>query len=94
MQNVSSRYWHHEASFEVLKENIESKIPLIMVGGKLDLDDRRIIPKDIAMDIAKANDFYAFVECSAKDGKNVEIIFITLARAMMESANLISHNLI
>jgi small GTP-binding protein len=79
---------------EVFKEGIDQKIPIIMAGGKLDLEFKRVLPKDIAMDIARANNFHAFVECSAKDGKNVEIIFRTLARAMMESSGLIPNNII
>jgi small GTP-binding protein len=67
----------------------EQKIPLIMVGGKLDLEYKRVIPKDIAMDLAEANSFYGFIECSAKSGKNIEIIFKTLARRMMDISYLI-----
>jgi len=72
----------------------EKKIPLIMVGGKLDLRYKRAIPREIAIEIAKENDFYAFIECSAKTGSNVEAIFETAARAMMRSSNLLSKNVI
>jgi small GTP-binding protein len=75
--------------FEVFQKGIDQKIPIIMAGGKVDLEYKRVIPRDIATEIAQKNDFYAFVECSAKEGKNIEIIFTTLARAMMESSNLI-----
>jgi small GTP-binding protein len=75
--------------FEVFQKGIDQKIPIIMAGGKVDLEYKRVIPRDIATEIAQKNNFYAFVECSAKEGKNIEIIFRTLARAMMESSNLI-----
>ena len=75
--------------FEVFKEGVNQQIPIIMAGGKVDLEYKRVIPREIATEIAEKNNFYAFVECSAKDGKNIEIIFTTLARAMMESAKLI-----
>ena len=77
---------------EVLKEGINQKIPLIMVGGKADLESKRVIPKEIAREAAQEHNFYKFVECSSKNGQNIKKIFKTLARAMMESSNLVSRN--
>jgi small GTP-binding protein len=75
--------------FEVFKEGVDKNIPIIMAGGKADLEFKRVIPKEFGIEIAEKNNFYAFTECSAKEGTNIEIIFKILARAMMEFANLI-----
>jgi len=78
---------------DVLQEGLDRNIPLIMAGNKLDLKHKRVIPPDIALEIAEGNDFYGFIECSAKTGQNIEITFKTLANVMMENANLLTHNL-
>jgi len=72
-----------------LKRNNEGEIPLIMVGSKLDLELERIISHQEAEIIARKHKFYDYIECSSKNGKNVEEIFIRIARIMMEKAGLI-----
>ncbi len=67
----------------------KSTIPIIMSGGKLDLDDKRAISSNDAYEVAKKYQLYGFVECSAKTGENVELIFETIARVMMEKAKLL-----
>jgi hypothetical protein len=37
-----------------------------MAGGKVDLEYRRVIPKDMATEMAEKNGFYAFVEPQLK----------------------------
>ncbi|MHA1437484.1 MAG: Rab family GTPase [Promethearchaeota archaeon] len=77
---------------EVFKKGIgkdSDDIPIVMVGGKLDLEDKRAVKREDAIDIAKKNNFYGFVECSAKTGQNVEVAFVTLTQIMMEKSNLL-----
>ena len=76
----------------VLKEGSEKEgqeIPLIMVGGKLDLQHKRSVSSENAFELSKLNNFYGFGECSAKTGQNVEQIFIIISRIMLEKAGLI-----
>ncbi|MFX1312211.1 MAG: Rab family GTPase [Promethearchaeota archaeon] len=63
--------------------------PLIMVGGKADLEDKRLISKKEANKIVKSYKFSHFFECSAKTGENVETIFDTLVRTIMNKAGLL-----
>ncbi|TFG02164.1 MAG: GTP-binding protein [Promethearchaeota archaeon] len=56
--------------------------PIIMVGGKLDLHDRRAVYSKDAVDLAKKYDILDYIECSAKTGENVELIFHKLALAL------------
>jgi small GTP-binding protein len=51
------------------------QIPLIMVGGKLDLDEQRICKEEEVLDIMKSHNFHKYVECSSKTGENVESVF-------------------
>lgn len=65
------------------------KVPIIMVGGKLDLHDRRSVYSRDAVEIAREYDLYDYIECSAKTGENVDIIFYKIARNLTEMAGLI-----
>jgi len=74
--------------FEVFQEGIkdqEGDIPLFMIGGKLDMEDKRAVPRQTAIDIANQNNFSGFVETSAKTGQNVEVAFQTLAEILIEN---------
>ncbi|MFX0069992.1 MAG: Rab family GTPase [Candidatus Hermodarchaeota archaeon] len=65
-------------------KNEPGKIPLIMVGGKIDLEYKRVIQSDHAKEIAENNDFLDYIECSSKTGENVEQIFLTITKLMLE----------
>ena len=65
------------------------KVPIIMVGGKLDLHDRRSVYSNDAVELAKKYDLYDYIECSAKTGENVDIIFYKIARNLTEMAGLL-----
>ncbi len=74
----------------VFKQSMKNQeIPLILVGGKKDLDNERSVSNQDAVDIAKSHNFKDYMECSSKTGENVEDIFIRLARSMMQKAGLI-----
>jgi small GTP-binding protein len=65
------------------------QLPVIMVGGKLDLRYKRAVSSKDAFEIAKQQNLYGFVECSSKDGQNIEEIFYELAKLMMKRAKII-----
>lgn len=67
-------------------KNINPQSPAIMVGGKSDLKDMRTVSTEEAISISKSNDFYDYLECSAKTGENIEIIFSKLLEKIMENA--------
>ena len=60
-----------------------------MIGGKLDLHDRRSVYSKDAVDLAKRYDLLDYIECSAKTGENVELIFYKLALELTKRAKLI-----
>ncbi|MFX0069994.1 MAG: Rab family GTPase [Candidatus Hermodarchaeota archaeon] len=72
--------------FRTRSDGSLNDIPLLMVGGKLDLEDKRVVSIDEAHSIAENNDFYEFMECSSKTGENVEDIFNSISKKMLEDA--------
>ncbi len=56
-----------------------------MIGGKLDLQEIRIISQKKAKKIVKKFKFIKYFECSAKTGENVDKIFEFLTRTIMKS---------
>lgn len=76
----------------IIRSNLKESyldIPIILVGGKADLEEIRSVTKEDAIEVGKSRHLYGFIECSSKSGKNVESLFTSLARAMMENAKLI-----
>ncbi|MHA1190840.1 MAG: Rab family GTPase [Promethearchaeota archaeon] len=67
----------------------QNQLPVIMVGGKLDLRFKRAVSSKDAFDIAKKHNLYGFIESSSKDGQNIEEIFHELAKLMMHRAEII-----
>ncbi|MHA1147429.1 MAG: Rab family GTPase [Promethearchaeota archaeon] len=68
----------------LFRNNTEPRVPILMVGGKLDLKENKAVDIKQVSNIAKKNNLKGPIECSAKTGENVEKIFITLAKLMME----------
>ena len=66
-----------------------SQIPVLMVGSKLDLEYKRTVSRNEAFELAKKNNLYGYLECSAKNGENVEDIFIEIGRLLLKKADLI-----
>ncbi|TKJ23050.1 MAG: hypothetical protein CEE43_04865 [Promethearchaeota archaeon Loki_b32] len=61
--------WHPEF------RKIARRVPLIMVGSKLDLEEKRICREEDAIDIMQLYKFHNYIECSSKTGENVELVF-------------------
>jgi len=70
-------------------KNINPQSPVIMVGGKLDLQEKRAVSIEEAISISKSYDFYDYFECSAKTSENIENIFNKLLKKIMENAGFI-----
>ena len=64
--------------------NDKKKIPLLMVGGKLDLHKERVISRKYAEKISKKYKIVKNFECSSKTGENVDKIFEFLTRSIIK----------
>jgi len=67
----------------------ETDIPIIMVGNKLDLLNMRTVSIEDAIKSSRYHNILGFIECSAKTGENVILIFNALTLAIMKKASFI-----
>ena len=84
----------NKASFDILKFWIEDvkkykgddfiKIPIFLVGNKLDAEERRVITKEQGENFAKEHGLL-FSESSAKTGENIDYIFDKLVLTLLEN---------
>ena len=66
----------------------DPKFPLIVVGGKLDLEGKRSFnKKDIEANLTVRKEF-DYLECSSKTGENVDLLFQTLVHKMFIYGNI------
>ncbi|TXT56166.1 MAG: Small GTP-binding domain protein [Promethearchaeota archaeon] len=66
------------------KKKINQTLPIIMVGGKKDLAEKRSVEKQRAQEIVKSQNLLDYIECSSKTGENVDKIFEELSREMIQ----------
>ncbi len=64
----------------IFKENNDEpeNITILLVGGKLDLKNRRSVPLQEGFKLAKDLNLFDYIECSSKSGKNIDKIFTIL----------------
>ena len=75
--------------FEKNAANQQIDIPIVMVGGKLDLQEKRSVETEDAIELSEKYNLQGHYECSSKSGEKVEEVFEFITRKMMESTNLI-----
>ena len=59
-----------------------------MVGGKLDMEDKRAVDKKTAEKMREHYGFIEYIECSSKTGYNVEEIFYNITYEMIIKAGI------
>jgi GTPase SAR1 family protein len=75
--------------FEKNVREKENPIPILMVGGKLDLKDKRSVETEHAVELSEKYNLQGYFECSSKTGDRVEDIFESITRKMMEFTGLL-----
>lgn len=75
--------------FEKNTRDKQINIPIVMVGGKLDLQEKRSVETDDAIELSEKHNLQGHYECSSKTGENVEEVFESITRKMMKITNLI-----
>jgi small GTP-binding protein len=67
----------------------ENPIPIILVGGKIDLEEKRVVFFEDAHNFSRERNINDIIECSSKTGQNVELIFSYLTYRIMRDIELI-----
>jgi len=78
------KFWINSIKTNLFEKNIF--IPIIIIGNKIDLEDMRVISKDIANKFAKENNFKYF-ETSAKTGEGVDEAFRDLVNQILANSD-------
>jgi len=65
--------------------NEEQNIPILMVGGKNDLVEKRSVSREDALELKNQYNFFDYIECSSKTGENVDPLFNMIVREMMKN---------
>ncbi|MGV9171515.1 MAG: Rab family GTPase [Promethearchaeia archaeon] len=81
-----------DAWLDVLRTEAEKEvrdIPIMLVGGKSDLENKRVITKEEGRKLMEEKGLCDFFECSAKTGENVEKIFKSITKTMLERAGML-----
>ena len=68
-------------------ENIETKVTKILIGNKIDLENQRKVGKNIIEKYAEKKEM-KYYETSAKEGTNIDIIFMELAKLILSNNSL------
>lgn len=74
-------------SFNEGLKNQAPKFPLIVVGGKLDLEDQRSLNRADIEAILTVRKKFDYIECSSKTGENVDLLFQTIIDKMLVYGN-------
>jgi small GTP-binding protein len=68
--------------------NQDPKFPLLIVGGKLDLEEQRSLSKKDIEVILTVRKEFDYLECSSKTGENVDLLFQTIVDKMLIYGNI------
>lgn len=61
------------------------KVPVFLVGSKTDLEGLRTVPSEEGKKFVKAHNLVDYIECSSKNGENVEEIFKAITKIMISN---------
>lgn len=73
---------HVDDWLSVVKE-VGEKFPIILVGGKSDLEENRQVSLEEGLEVARSSNLNELIECSSKTGENVELIFQKISKLML-----------
>jgi Ras-related protein Rab-11A len=82
-------FWHAKVWYVDLRDNLQQRIPIVLIGNKNDLPDQRQVTTSEARELAEGYGF-SYVETSAATGDNVDRAFYNLVAQIIMAKNLAS----
>lgn len=73
----------HVNDWLAVVEEVGKQFPILLVGGKLDLENNRQVSEEDAIKVAQSRNLNRLIECSSKTGQNVDYIFDTITKLMI-----------
>ena len=74
-----------ESWLDEIKSQTHPYLKIFLIGNKVDLEDKRVIDRAIAEELAKEHKIDLFLETSAKTGYNAQKIFVKAAQILVEN---------
>lgn len=71
-----------EAWLKEIRENAAENVLIVLVGNMLDMDDKRVVTKERALEFKSRENLDGFIETSAKVGSNVQELFVRTAKML------------
>ena len=71
-----------KAWLQEIRENAAENVLIILVGNMLDLEDKRAVSKECALEFKSKENLEGFIEASAKIGSNVKDLFVKVAKML------------
>ena len=69
-----------------LKSNSNPDIKVFLIGNKADLEDKRVVEREVAENFKKDYDLDLFMETSAKTGFNAKELFAEAAKVLFNDS--------
>ena len=74
-----------ESWLDEIKSQTHPYLKIFLIGNKVDLEDKRVIDRAIAEELAKEHKIDLFLETSAKTGYNAQKIFVKAAQILVDN---------
>ena len=73
-----------ESWLDEIKTQTHPDLKIFLIGNKADLENQRVIQKSAAEELAKEHNLNLFMETSAKNGQNAQLVFVKAAQMLLE----------
>jgi GTPase SAR1 family protein len=70
---------------EIIRKNA-GNIPMVLVGTKVDLDDKRTVKREEGESFSRKNGLSGYYDVSSKSGLNVDTVFAKVAELAYDQA--------
>ena len=74
-----------ESWLDEIKSQTHPYLKIFLIGNKVDLEDKRVIDRAIAEELAKEHKIDLFLETSAKTGYNAQKLFVKAAQILVDN---------